>query len=350
MVIFNKIWPKPLLGIFLSSNTYLIKNLNCSEKSKTIMNKQKPSYFFLIIALIISSCKSDNNKEISSTLSQLSRISKLKAEAPLVKGITVVPDPTPSTPSQECDINAPISDDCKIFAQVQDFLSNSTQEVKNLFGKKSLVIGITENDSSEDMPYFESLKMSGYAIELIYTDNGEEDGLTTYQKLMQLWDYYVDTPALDAELKAAYDPWIKGDCAIEYDPCAAYGNKVNGCKVDEDPTDPDYDPDPEGGTRDIIHPAGMDLNSGAVLGILYETTVDLARSGFPPGEFNLGNYNSSRDRQEDSGEVRDFIASTVNLGPDGCTTNSGFNDYSLKDPEFDKMYEFLKKHFGKDRP
>ena len=123
------------------------------------------------------------------------------------------------------------------------------------------------------------------AIELVYTNLGGKDettGSTTYQKLIQVFDYYIDgnrNTAPGSELLASYTAF-RAMLAIQaaggypehlvHDPCN-YGNgelATNTCTID-------IDDDPDGtGKRDPIHMLRSDLNPGAMMGIVYEYMRD----------------------------------------------------------------------------
>ena len=229
-------------------------------------------------------------------------------------GITIVKKGTVTT-----------EDEARVLAQVKSFAQKASCESKKLFAAKKIIIGIVDHEEhSEVLGFFANRKTNGYdGLELIYTDpNGDGNGTgqtadnetfktTTYEKLMQVFAYYVATSSITSELKAAYDD-IKKHTGINYDNCAAYANAVQSppCPQDRDNASDGPGPD-EDWTRDEVHPAGIDLNPGAVLGKIYEYKID-PENWAPPGEFR--------------GTLE--------------------TDYNLTDSQFDKMKSFLKKYFG----
>lgn len=220
----------------------------------------------------------------------------------------------------------------RVEAQVKGFLGNVTDEVKELYKQKTLIIGIIEDtpkgedsDTSDDMFALSAafdVQDGGTntidGIELVYTDIGGADETTTtitYQKLGQLFDYYIDgdnNQSAGSELKEAYEVFLNlsDSSSIRYNQC----NYGNGYLMEG--TCPD---DGEGtkGTIDPIH-LGKDLNPGALVGSLYEYIIDPTKNQVP-------------------GELEDGFSNTGDIGK-GTSAN---NDWS--NPAFKPLLEYINK-------
>lgn len=212
-------------------------------------------------------------------------------------------------------LDAAVSDEQqqRVKVQVSDFISGSHNEVRRLFANKRLVIGLVEGEpdpsnlSANDefiLALADSMNQAnGMAkvldgIELVYTNLADDDGkgnviyidetkkLAAYQKLIQLFDYYVDennNSRAGAELEAAYNQFLlildrqstQGYAEhLVHDPCN-YGNgqlPLNSCTVD-----PDDDPDGSG-TRDPIHVLESNLNMGAIIGMSHDYMKDSSKN------------------------------------------------------------------------
>ena len=188
--------------------------------------------------------------------------------------------------------------------QVEDFISRLHDDVRKRFSQKRVVIGLLEDEptpSSGSPADAFVLKLADSmnekagtpkvldAIELVYTNLGGKDettGSTTYQKLIQVFDYYIDgnnNTATGSELLASYTAF-KSILVVQsasgypehlvHDPCN-YGNgqlTANTCAID-------VDDDPDGtGKRDPIHTLSSDLNPGAMMGIAYEYMRDPSKA------------------------------------------------------------------------
>ncbi|WCE29684.1 histidine ammonia-lyase [Vibrio sp. SCSIO 43137] len=188
--------------------------------------------------------------------------------------------------------------------QVEDFISRLHDDVRKRYSQKRVVIGLLEDEpdpSSGSTADAFVLKLADSmnensgtpkvldAVELVYTNLGGKDettSLTTYQKLIQLFDYYIDgnnNTIVGAELLASYNAF-KALLIIQasggypeylvHDSCN-YGNgqlNANTCT-----TDPDDDPDGKG-KRDQIHTLSADLNPGAMIGLTYEYMRDPSKA------------------------------------------------------------------------
>lgn len=179
-----------------------------------------------------------------------------------------------------------------VVKQIADFLHMASDEVNQRFANRTVVIGVTSgepNGKTLDEEFI--FELSDFAdssstlegIELIYTDiGGKDETLTTtaYQKMMQLFDYYIDgddNHQLGMKLKNAYDDHlalINFDSSLYYNECN-YGNgyvttprvKGTAADCDEDPSD---SVDESNGKLDEIHDIKANLNPGASFGVVYE--------------------------------------------------------------------------------
>jgi hypothetical protein len=199
----------------------------------------------------------------------------------------------------------------RVEAQVRDFLVNVSDETKQLFSQKSLLIGVIDDvpegearDTNDDklvLSLAEDIQDAGVnvidGVELVYTSNGDETTrLTSYQKMIQLFDYYVDgneNHNAGSELSAAYDEFllISQSTSVNYNECN-YGNgylNEGAC--------PDEDGDGTRGILDPIH-TEVNLNAGALIGSLYEYVINPALNEVPDeledgfsdlGEVGIGN-------------------------------------------------------------
>lgn len=192
--------------------------------------------------------------------------------------------------------------------QVDDFISGLHDDVKTLFSKKRVVIGLTlsepDPESPSDADQFvlalansmneaEGIPKVLDAIELIYTAIDEDSGpvdetlkLATYQKLIQLFDYYIDANSTPGdELQAAYNQFNallatqKADAEsqskeyLRHNPCN-YGNgqlAAGTCPISEEDEDGT-------GNKDPIHTLDADLNPGAMMGVTYEYMLDPSKA------------------------------------------------------------------------
>lgn len=191
----------------------------------------------------------------------------------------------------------------RVRVQVVDFMKKSSDDVRKLFSQKRVIIGLLEDEpdpSSSSVADAFVLKLADSmnqrnstpkvldAIELVYTNLGGKDEtlkLTTYQKLVQLFDYYIDgntNNSAGSELQAAFEAFktlltiqASGGHSeyLVHDSCN-YGNgqlNVKTCTID-----PDEDPDGTG-KRDPIHSLSADLNPGAMMGVTYEYIRDSSK-------------------------------------------------------------------------
>jgi hypothetical protein len=227
----------------------------------------------------------------------------------------------------------------RVEAQVRDFLVNVSDETKQLFSQKSLLIGVIDDvpegearDTNDDklvLSLAEDIQDAGVnvidGIELVYTSNGGADEttrLTSYQKMIQLFDYYVDgneNHNAGSELAAAYDEFllISQSTSVNYNECN-YGNgylNEGTCSANEE----------DGGTQgeiDPIHTEG-NLNAGALVGSLYEYVIDPTLNEVP-------------DELEPTELVVEF--SNTGVVGEGDTSN---NDWS--NPAFKPLIDYIEK-------
>ena len=275
------------------------------EKKKSGFRKYVKTIVSLILCVFFVAC-GDKSSSSSGDCSHKVPISVGPGTAGN-KGITVVRKGAAT--QMEAD---------RIKEQITTRISKAACNIKGLYAKKKIIMGLIDNDAHADMAFFQNRKINGYdGVELIYTDkssdgnalgnradNEAEPGSAkriTCEKMMQLFDYYIADSALRKEINDAYLD-IKGHAGLNYDNCAAYGNAAQI---------PVCAPGSDGALADPAHPAGMDLNPGAVLGTICAYQLDSA-GWVEPGEF---------------------------LGTLGT-------DYTLQIAEFDKMKAFLSTYFG----
>ncbi|WP_394135430.1 histidine ammonia-lyase [Aliivibrio fischeri] len=188
-----------------------------------------------------------------------------------------------------------------VITQVNNFLTWAHDDVRKQFSQKRVIVGITETEPDGSglhddfiMALADNLNNGNNidAIELVYSalnDGGtvidETTQETTYQKLMQMFDYYVDgnlNTQVGAELLASYEGFKfilnTMPTTIRFDECN-YGNgqlstdpnqRIKGTPSDCG-TD-DGDPVPNG-KLDPVHELPSNLNPGALLGTIYEYKV-----------------------------------------------------------------------------
>lgn len=185
-----------------------------------------------------------------------------------------------------------------VITQVNNFLTWAHDDVRKQFSQKRVIIGITEqepdgNGSHDDfiMELADNLNNANNfdAIELVYSALPDGGGIvdettqeTTYQKLMQVFDYYVDenlNTQVGADLLTSYEGFKfilnTMSTTIRFDECN-YGNgqlsTVPSQRIKGTPADcgiDDGDPVPNG-KLDPVHQLHSNLNPGALLGTIYE--------------------------------------------------------------------------------
>ncbi|MCG7498273.1 histidine ammonia-lyase [Vibrio sp. Of7-15] len=214
----------------------------------------------------------------------------------------------------------------RVVNQANNMMQWAHQDVRDQFAAKRIVIGVIENEQSLNGPLGEFvLELNNKkgtiidGIELIYTNQGKDETQypTTYQKLMQLYDYYIDqntNSAPGSELNQAYDQFklalttmkpiaqANNQEYLTYDECN-YGNQQldnnralgtpNPCTENGSTINDDGD-DISNGKPDSVHTLATNLNPGALLGTVYEYKVDSARNT-PAGELRGSNGSSFSD-------------------------------------------------------
>ncbi|OZS45371.1 hypothetical protein [Photobacterium sanguinicancri] len=209
----------------------------------------------------------------------------------------------------------------RVIQRVKNMMEWAHDEVRKQFANKRTVIGIVEGEAQLNGPLGEfvlalnSQKVKGLTIEgieLIYTNQGKDETLypTTYQKMMQVYDYYIDgnsNSAVGSELTSAYGEFKRILKAKKSEAGAAeyltfnecnYGNQQLGADraVDtpskcilshpDDPAKPSIDDegnDIANGKPDMVHTVKLNLNPGALLGTVYEYKVEPGKNT-PAGE------------------------------------------------------------------
>ncbi|MGR5389325.1 histidine ammonia-lyase [Vibrio crassostreae] len=194
----------------------------------------------------------------------------------------------------------------RVVTQAKNFTIWASEDVQKQLNKKTLIIGIMANepDGSTAADQFiitlSQAKQIVDGVELVYTaieGKDETKKATTYQKLMQLFDYYVDdnqNNVLGSELSDSYDAFkvvlllqdglasTAGMESLRFNECN-YGNgqlsthralgTPNPCTDDGSTTDDDGN-DISNGTVDPIHEdTNANLNPGSLLGLMYEYRV-----------------------------------------------------------------------------
>ncbi len=200
----------------------------------------------------------------------------------------------------------------RVITQATNFSNWASEDVKQQLNQKTLVIGVIEtepseeNEDSTEVQFVVTLsqdKKIADGVELVYTniENVDEtQRATTYQKLMQLFDYYVDDNQnhhLGQGLDAAYLGFkqllvAQGAAAnlinaeaLRFDECP-YGNGQLSTIASERAlgtntpcaTEDGEDPAPNGKIDDIHAISGVNMNPGALLGLMYEYKVNPAIS------------------------------------------------------------------------
>jgi len=271
----------------------------------------------------------------------------------------------------------------RVIKRVSNMMQWAHQDVRDQFAGKRIIIGLIENEAalmaSEEEPSaigkfvmaLNKQKSDGLTIdgiELIYTaieEDGEEIdetmSPTTYQKMMQLYDYYVDGntnslpgAALSVSYNAFKDVLLQSKTAAEgmgiaylqYDECS-YGNgqlstvaseralgTPTPCKTgkENDKTTDDDDNDISNGKLDETHSLAVNLNPGALLGTVYEYQIE-ANLNTAAGEL-LGS------------DGNDF----VDEGNIGSASNAGLTDkdklfVSWANPAFLPLKQYLDTYF-----
>ncbi|OLQ81162.1 histidine ammonia-lyase [Photobacterium proteolyticum] len=204
----------------------------------------------------------------------------------------------------------------RVITQVNNLLKWAHDDVRKQFAQKRVVIGVIEKEPETNEAHNQfvlKLAENMYsnaqvldAIELIYTNIGGKDettSTTAYQKLLQVFDYYVDgdnQAQVGAELTQSYSGFkvlinnkmgtgSQADGYLKYDECN-YGNgQLDSNRIDGTPnpcteggsTTNDDGEDISKGKKDPIHTKPINLNPGALLGSLYEYKVAPANKKYP---------------------------------------------------------------------
>jgi len=205
----------------------------------------------------------------------------------------------------------------RVIKRVTNMMQWAHQDVREQFAAKRIVLGLIEDQDALKTAAGEFvIELNNNkgtiidGIELIYTNIGGKDETlspTTYQKMMQLYDYYVDgnaNSAAGAALSVSYEAFKTalvqtkvtadrlGIAYLQYDECN-YGNQQltnnralgtpNPCMEDGSPTDDDGN-DISKGKPDMVHSLATNLNPGALLGTVYEYLVEAKNT--PAGELS----------------------------------------------------------------
>ncbi|MFA0113211.1 histidine ammonia-lyase [Vibrio sp. 10N.261.46.E11] len=316
----------------------------------------------LISTLFLAGCGSDSSnkapaKPTTPTLTKVSTYTSIKncstaAEVPncaFEKGIYILPIGPNITQVQQ--------DAVKL--QVENLLKWAHDDVRKQFSKKTIVLGITEKPPEDNTVHgkfvlalatnMNSNSPNLNGIELIYTNISSTDetkSTTTYQKLLQVFDYYVDgdnNTAVGAELTTSYEgfkgiinkEFISGTPALgylKYDECN-YGNgQLIAGKVIKG-TDLTKCLDDDGkqvnGKLDPVHTIKKNLNPGAFFGVIYEYKIN-PTAGKVPSELT------------DANKPKVFTAVGKIASGETTTANYPFNYANLA---FTPMSDYLDKWF-----
>jgi hypothetical protein len=238
----------------------------------------------------------------------------------------------------------------RVIDQITGMLNRADESIRELFALQRVVIGVIASEPvggnpEDDFVLALADSLNGNtspkvldAVELVYTDlDGIDETLksTAYQKMMQLFDYYIDqdnNSAPGTELAQAYADFqqelVNNENSgqspyLTYNPCN-YGNLQLADSTC--PADPDEDPNGNG-TPDPIHQLASDLNPGALFGTVYEYLVDPANNT-PAGEL------SSSDDPDGS-----------NFNDVGVIGSGGYGDIDWSNPAFAPIADYLNKYF-----
>jgi hypothetical protein len=235
----------------------------------------------------------------------------------------------------------------RVETQVRDFLVNISDDAKQLFSQKTLLIGVIEDapegddtDTNDDelvLSLAEDVQDGGVnvidGVELVYTSNGvdETTQLTSYQKMIQLFDYYVDgneNHNAGSELSSAYNDFLfkSQSTSVNYNECN-YGNGAlssGSCPANED----------DGGTQgelDPIHTVG-NLNAGALVGSLYEYVVNPGLNEVPDELEPYCESNCGTD-----------TATLVEFSNSGVVASGSLSNNDWSNPAFKPLMDYIEK-------
>ena len=304
---------KDLHSFITLSDTVAINNTNKSLNTHSIklVNIMKP-IFLALLTLAVAGCNGSSSSNSSTSTSTSS--AKPKS---LVTVYSSVDNCSTAADVPNCSFekgiyvlkaNSIVTDvqHQRVISQVKNFTTWASEDVQKQLNKKSLIIGVmeTEPDGSTAADQFvialSQAKDIVDGVELVYTDLSGQDETKkprTYQKLMQLFDYYVDdnqNNQLGSDLSNAYDAFrsalahqdgvaaVAGMESLHFNECN-YGNgklttqrvlgTPNPCIEDGKTTDDDGN-DISNGKIDPIHGGtNLNLNPGSLLGLIYEYKV-----------------------------------------------------------------------------
>ena len=264
------------------------------------MFKLKPICIALGLSLILIGCKEDSDSASKPTQPTPS-VTKVNVYSSIDNCATVVDVPNCHFENGVYILKMGNVSDVQqnaVITQVNNFLTWAHDDVRKQFSQKRVIIGITEkepNGSGSHDAFIEELadnlnNANNFdAIELVYSALPDGGGIvdettqeTTYQKLMQVFDYYIDgnlNTKVGAELVASYEGFKiilnTMPTTIRFDECN-YGNgqlsTVPNQRINGTPSDCGTDngnPVPNG-KLDSIHKLPSNLNPGALLGTIYE--------------------------------------------------------------------------------
>ncbi len=191
----------------------------------------------------------------------------------------------------------------RVILQTVNFLKWSHRDVDSLFKNQTIVLGILpevptkQSDQDNYIKALFSTPQQVQGLELIYTNNGSDETLSlmTYQKLMQLFDYYVDgglSTHLGSELNDAYQDFKRKLTiynrtaaqqdfeALRYNEYQGGNGQLQAKRALGTPIACTYQGSIQiGGAIDPMHgKTEINLNPGTLLGLLYEYKVDPARN------------------------------------------------------------------------
>jgi hypothetical protein len=316
------------------------------------MLKIKSIYIALVLSLALVGCKKDSDN--NSTPAPTPSATKVNVYSSIDNCATAADVPNCHFENGVYVLKMGNVSDVQqqaVITRVNNFLTWAHDDVRKQFSQKRVIIGITEtepngNGSHDDfiMELADNLNNANNfdAIELVYSalpDGGsivdETTQETTYQKLMQVFDYYVDdnlNTQVGAELFASYEGFKvilnTIPTSIRFDECN-YGNgqlstnpnqRIKGTPADCGFDDGNHVPN---GKLDLVHQLSSNLNPGALLGTIYEYKV------------KPSNQKSAGEITTDSG----VFSATGDVASGGYTRNNWTN------ASFTPLNDYLETYF-----
>lgn len=267
-----------------------------------VSNKVKACLLMATI-IVLAGCNSSDSNNTATTTQVPQTTVKILDSVTNCKSKMDVPNCHFDNGIYVIKLSAKVTDDQqqRVIKRVTNMMQWAHQDVRDQFSAKRIVLGLIEDEDALQSATGEFvIELNEHkgtiidGIELIYTAiEGEDETLspTTYQKMMQLYDYYVDgdsNTATGTALNASYSSFKgvllqakvaaegMGLAYLEYDECN-YGN--GQLKANRALGTPNLCPDDDGdkvpnGKLDEVHSLAINLNPGALLGTVYEYQVE----------------------------------------------------------------------------